>query len=190
MRTADLFADRASGATFSHCGRYRYRLWRLWNPDKPAALFILLNPSTADETRNDPTVERCQRRAISLGYGGVRIANIFALRSTDPRALYESSDPIGPDNDTAILDAARDAGIIVCGWGVHGALFGRGNAVRDRIRRAGLKAFFLGINQDGSPKHPLYVAYNSEPTPWEDLTGAIGCDQPANNQDAALDGAD
>ena len=102
---SSLFPE-SSGATFSPCRRYRYTLWRQWD-ERPPATFIMLNPSTADETANDPTVERCQRRAQAMGYGGVRVANIFALRSTDPRALYTAEDPVGPENDHALLTLAR-----------------------------------------------------------------------------------
>ena len=83
----DLFEQ--SGASFSPCGTYRYTLWRRWS-FVPPATFVLLNPSTADATRNDPTVERCERRARELGCGGIRVANLFALRSTDP-ARYRAS---------------------------------------------------------------------------------------------------
>lgn len=85
-----------SGAAFSPCRRYRYRLWRTWGDAAPA-VFVMLNPSTADEIENDPTVERCERRARAMGFGGLRVANIFSLRSTDPTALYTSDDPVGPE---------------------------------------------------------------------------------------------
>ena len=77
----------SSGAVFSECKRYRYSLWRVWNPDLPVCMFLMLNPSTADETTNDPTVERCQRRAVQMGYGGLHVGNIFAWRSTDPTGI-------------------------------------------------------------------------------------------------------
>lgn len=111
-----------SGAAFSGNREYRYRLWRTWDSATLPALFILLNPSTADETKNDPTVERCERRARTMGFGGLVVANLFALRSTDPKALYSHPDPVGEINDLAILSAAVNAGIIICGWGRHGGL--------------------------------------------------------------------
>lgn len=126
----------------------------------------MLNPSTADEAANDPTVERCQRRALQMGFGGLRVVNIFAFRSTDPEGLYNESEPIGADNDAAILEATGDAGIVICGWGKHGNLLGRGNAVRELLKRHDIAAHYLKLNQDGSPMHPLYVGYSITPTLW------------------------
>lgn len=151
-----------TGATFSPCGAYRYRLWRYWSGE-PAVLFLMLNPSTADETVNDPTVERCQRRAKAMGAGGLQVANIFALRSTDPGALYAADDPVGPDNDAAILAAARECAQVICAWGVHGEYRGRGNAVLAMLRTAGITPHCLGTTKDGHPRHPLYVSYGVTP---------------------------
>src|SRR5437867_1481016 len=95
-----------TGATISDCGRYRYGLWRIWDESKPYCLFLMLNPSTADDIDNDATVERCQRRAAAMGYGGLHVANLFAWRSTDPSVLTSVPDPIGPDNDRTIVTVA------------------------------------------------------------------------------------
>lgn len=155
-----------TGALFSPCKKYRYRLWRVWG-EQPSAVFVMLNPSTADEIVNDPTVERCERRARAMGYGGLRVANIFALRSTDPAALYSHPEPIGEGNDKAILDSVSGAGIVICAWGGHGNLNNRGAAVLDLIRDAGATPHYLVLNKDGTPKHPLYVGYDVLPTAWE-----------------------
>lgn len=154
-----------SGAVFSACRLYRYRLWRQWG-EQPPAVFVMLNPSTADEIDNDPTVERCERRARAMGYGGLRVANIFALRSTDPQALYGHADPVGQQNDSAILESVSGAGIVVCAWGGHGNLNGRGDAVLHLLRAAGIEPHFLKLNGDGTPRHPLYVGYDVTPKPW------------------------
>jgi len=99
-----------TSATFSDCRTYRYSLTRRWG-DGEIQTWLMLNPSTADEVKNDPTVERCQRRAQQSGFGALEVVNIFALRSTDPSALYvDGIDPIGPDNDQYILDAAARSG--------------------------------------------------------------------------------
>jgi len=157
------------GARFSDCGQYRYALWRIWG-EGPLATFVMLNPSTADEATNDPTVERCERRARAMGFDGVRVANIFALRSTDPRVLYGHPDPVGPLNDAAIMEAVRDAGMVICAWGGHGNLHGRGQAVGDLLRQHGLDLHCLAVNADGTPQHPLYIGYEQRPKPWKTST--------------------
>jgi hypothetical protein len=127
---------------------------------------VLLNPSTADETTNDPTVSRCQVRALNAGFGGLLVVNIFAWRATDPAALYQVTDPVGGlDNDFAILAAAKKSKLVVCGWGKHGALQDRGNKVLELIRSAGRVPHALRVNADGSPEHPLYLSYKLQPQP-------------------------
>ena len=164
-------AGTDSVAIYSDCKRYRYSLTRVWEPGRPHAAFIMLNPSTATEFANDPTVERCERRARKLGFGAFRVCNIFAWRSTDPRALSRQADPVGPDNDQAILDAcewARQgaAGRVICAWGNHGALLNRGHAVEQFLRRTGTCLFHLGLTATGHPRHPLYVGYARPLEAW------------------------
>lgn len=154
------------GAAFSKCERYRYLLWRQWSPERYSATFLMLNPSTADENANDPTVERCERRARAWGFGGLRVVNIFGLRSTDPGALYECDDPVGPDNDAAIELACENTSLIVCAWGAHGRHLGRGAAVVERLKSYGWPLHALRVNRDGTPAHPLYLPYSLEPTPF------------------------
>jgi len=155
-----------SGALFSPCKKYRYRLWRDWDVTKPVMTFVMLNPSVANEIDNDPTVERCQRRAVASGFGRLQIVNIFALRSTDPKALYSSNDPVGQENDAAILDAVKSHGMVVCAWGTLGNLNNRGAQVLELIRGTGVVPHYLVLNKDGTPKHPLYVGYDVKPQPW------------------------
>jgi hypothetical protein len=152
-----------SGAQFSPCGLYRYRLYRTWDLFLPTCLFVMLNPSKADEVDNDPTVERCERRARAWGFGTLEVVNIFALRSTDPTALYSAVDPVGPANDAAILAAAAGASRIICAWGTHGAFMGRGRKVREMLEGAGHMLYALKVNQGGDPAHPLYLPYSQEP---------------------------
>lgn len=157
--------EELSGARFSPCSRYRYLLWRKWDPEKPGLVFLMLNPSTANEVENDPTVERCQRRAFEMGYGGLTVVNIFAFRSTDPGALYVETDPVGPDNDAAILEAAATgAGMLICAWGGHGLYRDRGADVLRNLRAAGVRPYCLALNKDGTPRHPLYCSYDLLPT--------------------------
>ncbi len=157
--------DAASTATYSPDQRYRYALTRVWAPG-PQVLFVMLNPSTATEVQNDPTVERCERRARTLGFGGFAVANIFAFRATDPRVMRAEPDPVGPQNDSIILDLALGAQQIVCAWGTHGAHLGRGAHMQTLLRGSGKALFHLGLSQAGHPKHPLYISYDTVPVPW------------------------
>ena len=158
--------DAASVAVYSDCERYRYLLTRVWEPGGAKALFVMLNPSTATEAQNDPTVERCERRARTLGFGAFRVCNIFAWRDTDPRAMRRAADPVGSENDTAIRDSCFWADTIVCAWGTHGAHLGRGPEVERLMRGTGRPLHHLGLTQDGHPKHPLYIGYKVTPVLW------------------------
>jgi hypothetical protein len=128
----------------------------------------MLNPSTATERQNDPTVERCERRARALGFGGFQVANIFAFRATDPRRMRAAPDPVGPDNDAAIREAAIRADRIICAWGGHGAHLDRGRAVERMLRATGRPLHALGLTRDGQPRHPLYIGYACQPELWPD----------------------
>ena len=128
----------------------------------------MLNPSTATEIQNDPTVERCERRARTLGFGAFRVTNIFAWRDTDPRAMRTAADPVGPENDRAILAVLGWADQVICAWGTHGAHLNRGAAVEAMMRATGKQLFTLGLTQAGHPKHPLYIGYQQQPAPWPD----------------------
>ena len=159
--------NASAGAVFSDCERYRYRLWRVWDDSKPKACFVMLNPSTATESQLDPTVTRCKKRAIALGYGGFEVANIFAIRSKDPEILYQVSDPHGPDNEDAIIEAVKGCAIAICAWGIPGKFRNTGPKTKDRINgfHPG-KLHYLKLNSDGSPTHPLYLKYELQPTLW------------------------
>lgn len=157
--------DAESEAVYSDCERFRYLLTRTWGRG-PKALFVMLNPSTATEVQNDPTVERCERRARALGFGAFRVTNIFAFRATDPRVMRAAVDPVGPANDAAILDSVPWADSIVCAWGNHGLHLDRGDQVTALLRSTGVPLFHLGITGQGQPRHPLYVGYDQQPQPW------------------------
>lgn len=163
--------DAPSVAVYSDCERYRYVLTRVWQADLPRALFVMLNPSTATEVQNDPTVERCERRARALGFGAFRVTNIFAFRATDPREMRAQPDPVGPQNDAAILESLSWAGgaqdRIICAWGTHGAHLGRGAAVEHLLRNAGRDLFHLGLTNAGAPRHPLYIGYDCPLQLWQ-----------------------
>ena len=158
--------DARSEAVYSDCERYRYLLTRVWDPTGDRALFVMLNPSTATEVQNDPTVERCERRARALGFGAFRVTNIFAWRDTDPGAMRAADDPVGPANDAAIADSLPWADRIICAWGAHGAHMDRGAAVERLLRASGKPLFHLGLTKAGQPRHPLYIGYDRQPEPW------------------------
>lgn len=158
--------DAASTAIYSDCERYRYALTRVWDEAKPRLLFIMLNPSKATERANDPTVERCERRARVLGYGAMRVMNIFAWRETDPKKLRRATDPVGPENDALLLAGLAWADRVIAGWGVHGEHVGRGPEVEALLRGAGADLCCLGLSKAGHPRHPLYIAYAKPPMPW------------------------
>lgn len=154
-----------SDALFSKDNVYRYFLSRIWDLEKPTVVFCMLNPSTADNIKNDPTVERCQRRAKLLGYGSLVVINLFALKSTDPGLLFKTDDPVGPENDTNILKAIGTSDMIICAWGQHGSLKKRDEEVLNLIKQAGKIPYALKLNKDGSPAHPLYLPYSLNPVP-------------------------
>lgn len=158
--------DAPSVAVYSECERYRYSLTRTWDPEGSRILFVMLNPSTATEVQNDPTVERCERRARTLGHGAFRVCNIFAWRDTDPKKMRAATDPNGPDNDAAIRDGAAWAQVVLCAWGTHGAHLDRGPQVARLLRDTGQPLVHLGLTKDGHPKHPLYIGYAVTPVPW------------------------
>ncbi len=158
--------DAPSTAIYSDCERYRYSLTRIWDADGKRVMFVMLNPSTATEVQNDPTVERCERRARALGFGALRVTNIFAWRDTDPRKMRAADDPIGPTNDAAIAEGCNWADQVIAAWGTHGAHIGRGATVQALLLVSGAPVLHLGLSKDGHPKHPLYIAYSQQPQLW------------------------
>lgn len=151
-----------STADFSADLVYRYRLTRRWNPG-PVVAFIGLNPSTADETNDDPTIRRCIRFALSWGGGTLVMLNIFGFRATDPRDMKRAHDPVGPENDKYIVRAAREADIVVAAWGVHGSYLARDEEV---LKILPLQPEALGVTKDGYPRHPLYVRGDTKLRPY------------------------
>jgi hypothetical protein len=139
---------------FSPDGLFRYTLWRQWDDENPEFVqFIGLNPSTATETDNDPTIRRCIGFAKLWGYGALSMTNLFAFRTTDPARLLKCSEPIGTKNDEYLLAAAKHAKTIVAAWGTRGGLLNRDEKV---VRLIG-KLQCIGVTKHGHPKHPLYL---------------------------------
>jgi hypothetical protein len=146
-------------AKLSNCRTYRYELWRVWDESKPYVVFIGLNPSTADETNDDPTIRRCINFATSWGFGGLCMANLFAYRATKPENMKKSPNPIGDKNNETLLLLAQHAGLIIGAWGNHGTFLNRSNEIRSLLPE--LRA--LKINKSGEPAHPLYLKSTLNP---------------------------
>lgn len=141
-------------AVLSPCGTYRYELTRTWGAGKLVG-WVMLNPSKADAEVDDPTIRRCMGFARAWGYNGIVVRNLYALRATDPRELWQHPDPVGPDNHRALASAGGEA-LTVCAWGSNADPV-RAQAVVGSliIARATLRC--LGVTKDGQPRHPLYV---------------------------------
>ena len=153
-------------AEFSPCRTWRYILRRRWSSG-PVIGFILLNPSTADETLNDPTIRRCIGFAKAFGYGSLVLGNLFALRSTDPMALRSHDNPIGPGNNEAMLSIVDEAesGRVICGWGNHGNFMRRGLEVRQLLGQWRARPEALSLTRADEPGHPLYLRADARPFP-------------------------
>ena len=147
----DLF--KSGTAILSDCGLYRYRLTRRW-ADGPTCGFIMLNPSTADASQDDPTIRRCIGFARRENCGALIVVNLFAYRATKPIALLDASDPVGPHADHHLLDAIAEVdGPLIAAWGS----WNRGTRAADVKAMIGRHCVCLGKTNDGHPRHPLYV---------------------------------
>lgn len=153
-------------ATFDPARRYRYRLSRVWDLNGPRVNFVMLNPSTADAFKLDPTVRRCIGFAKAWSAGSVEVTNAYALRSTKPSGLRDVADPVGPGNDEAIAAAARAADVVVVAWGVHAVYLDREAQVRQLLTKAAVIPHVLRLTKDGHPGHPLYVPADTELMVW------------------------
>ncbi len=154
------------GAVFSACRKYRYSLTRVWDSAKPRVAFCMLNPSTADDVQNDPTIRRCIAFAKSWDFGSLVVLNIFAYRATDPEEMKRAVDPVGPENRATIetTSSATEIKLVICAWGCHGKYLGGGDRIKDLIPPH--KRRCLRLTQDGHPQHPLYLPANLTPMEW------------------------
>lgn len=150
-------------ATFSEDRVYRYTLTRSWSPDLGICTFIGLNPSTADEYSDDPTIRRCIEFAKAWGYGELKMLNLFAYRATDPRVMKAVPDPVGPKNMERLQTFGRLSDMVIAAWGTHGNFRGQGEAVKKLIPNL----HYLRLNKDGSPAHPLYLPKTLKPIKFE-----------------------
>lgn len=168
----DLLIEKT--AVLSECGTYRYRLTRKWGNGKRCG-FIMLNPSTADATVDDPTIRRCMRFARDWGCAELVVVNLFAYRATNPQDLYNAVDPIGPDNMEHVKWAVEavvagdrygmpPVGPLVCAWGAHGDFMDQDRTVRGWIESCGVEPTALAFTKGGQPRHPLYLKADLTPT--------------------------
>lgn len=169
-RQEDLAGGLAAAVFDGKARTYRYLLTRIWDPSRKPAVFVMLNPSTADALVDDPTMTRIAGSkgfARRTGAGGVAVVNLFGLRSTDPRALRHHDDPVGPLNDVFLRRATADAFIVVAAWGAGGVEHGRGPQVADMLRKRGVRLLCLGTTSTGQPRHPLYLPGSADFEPYE-----------------------
>ena len=152
-------------AIFSDNRKYRYTLWRTWDSKLGYAMFIGLNPSTADETEDDPTIRRCIGFAKSWGYGALCMTNLFAYRATNPKDLQRADYPIGSQNDRFLRSMSLNANIVIAAWGTKGSFLNRDKAVISLIPNKHV----LRLTKSGYPAHPLYLPRNLKPIKWEQV---------------------
>lgn len=157
-----LFTKQNNGALFSPCRKYRYKLWRIWDDTLPMLMWVGLNPSTANEETNDPTIRRVITFSQKWGYGGIYMTNLFAWVSSKPQDLKTVADPLG-DNNNILQSVSEKSAAIVFAWGTFKEAQARG----EEVKRMFPQAVALGINADGSPKHPLYVKGDTQPVNYD-----------------------
>lgn len=162
-------------AIISTCGRYRYGLARWWgSPLGRRVLFVMLNPSTADAEQDDPTIRRCIAFAHAWGMEVMEVVNMYALRATNPLELLAANDPVGPQNDSYIKDAAMHASQVVCAWGAHRVVTPeRTKKVLEILRGCGKEPLCLRQTKSGAPSHPLYLPAVLRPVLFETATPSL-----------------
>ena len=181
LKQLDLFSNEAppkglhicnvtTSAVLSDCGKYRYSLTRVWNENKPRVLFIMLNPSTADAEKDDPTIRRCMGFAKDWGYGGLYVVNLFALRATNPKDLLKAPFVVGVENEKWIRRMSALAHLVVCAWG-NGVIVDKLQKRLDHTWKPlswiNKPLHYLELANDGTPKHPLYLPKHLTPTRYE-----------------------
>ncbi|MEV5451227.1 DUF1643 domain-containing protein [Streptomyces sp. NPDC048219] len=151
------FEDRPLGtAVFNKARTHRYLLTRMWDPARPLAVFVMLNPSTAGARANDPTVTRCISFARRERAGGIAVVNLFARCATDPAALRKDLDPVGAYADSFLHHTVATSPLVIAAWGAHGTFRGRAEQVTTRLWRRGVGLRCFGTTRSGQPLHPLY----------------------------------
>ena len=168
MRSPRPFTIKRS-AQFDRTGQYRYRLDRQWDEALPTIALIMLNPSRADHQQDDPTLRRCIRLAQQWQYGSLIVVNLFAYCTPSPKVLKAVDNPVGDENDGAILQACQQVPQILLAWGNEGGLQSRDRIVLELLTPYQAKLSCLGVNRTGQPRHPLYIPRQTQPRPWSDV---------------------
>jgi hypothetical protein len=176
-----------SGAVFNDKRDRRFLLWRSREDGAGIISFTLLNPSTADEIKNDPTVLRCWIRSQEMGFKTMLLTNIFSYRSTDPKGIVIEEAAELLENIVTIRRSAIRADLVVCAWGIHGQLDRRGHQILGMMRQDRIPVHVFGMTKSGEPRHPLYLPYNLKPTPldWDSLRIDGGFVQYKNKEEEA-----
>ena len=154
-----------AGAVISPCRKYRYQLSRVWDKDLPLVVFLMLNPSTADEQDDDNTIRRCIGFARSWGYGGLLVGNLFGYRASDASELFNNSVAIGVDNQQWLIDMTIGR-TVICSWGAHPLAVDQARKILPIIN-GNCNISHLGLTKDGHPKHPLYLHSSCQPSKWD-----------------------
>ena len=149
-------SEDSYGAIISKSKKFRYQLWRKWDNDKPLVMFLMLNPSTADATKNDPTIRRCIGYAKDWGYGGLYVGNLFAYRTAYPKELKDKGYQIGRFNKKHLLNMQKICDKVICAWGNK-------QGIPSRITDIFHELHYLDLAKDGTPKHPLYLKKELKP---------------------------
>ncbi len=154
------------GAVIDKTGLYRYSLWREWDIDKSKIVFIMLNPSKADASIDDPTLRRCISFAKFWDYGSLIVVNLFAFRTASPLELKKVDNPIGKQNDRHLKKAIKLADQVVVAWGNNGKLMQRDRHVLELLSKQNIQPHCLGITKSGYPSHPLYISCGEQPNAY------------------------
>jgi len=147
------------GAIISDDEKYRYALWRVWDEDLDPVMFIMLNPSTADAKKDDPTISKCIAYTKRWGYGSVFVCNLYAYRTTYPEILKTVNDPVGPLTDRWMKTVSLMCAMKIAAWGNN--LLSQSRV--DQVRRIVTPLNCLEKSKSGNPKHPLYLRKNLKP---------------------------
>lgn len=155
-----------SGAIISSCEKYRYFLYRCWDPLLPQLTFMMLNPSKADAFSNDPTIRKCIGFSTKNGYGGIRVLNLFAFRTTYPKELKAAGYPVGPDSEEIYAEKIRPSDHVVFAWGANARGLQRADEMRAYFRQRDIIPWVLHELADGTPAHPLMLPYTCKLRQW------------------------